>query len=313
MTAIRHILTARAFLLRSAAVLLTAVTAALAAPAQNTAQTADTAGTHIRRPLTLNRVIRKDSADSRRRLVADEKVLLGPDTASIILPEKNFGRYDRGLYNYLFVPKGRWAFGLTANYGEFNSEDIQLMDIISNFTFKGKLYAIHPTVAYFIRHNQSVGLKLTYSRGDANLGNLSVDVDDDLNFSLEDVSYVNETYALGFFYRNYVGLGRDRRFGIFNEVDLMFQSGASRFVRSIGGEPRDTRTDITQASLNFSPGVCCFIQENVAFNVSFGVFGLKWRHESQTTNGVSEGSRDSSGANFRFNIFNINFGLMVVI
>ena len=56
-----------------------------------------------------------------------------------------------------------------------------------------------------------------------------------------------------------------------------------------------------------------FIQDYVSFNVSFGVFGLKWRHERQSTDGIDEGSRTTSGANFRFNIFNINFGLMVVI
>ena len=50
-----------------------------------------------------------------------------------------------------------------------------------------------------------------------------------------------------------------------------------------------------------------------AFNVSFGVFGIKLRKEDQTTNGTDEGSRFSSGANFRFNIFNINFGMLVVI
>lgn len=37
------------------------------------------------------------------------------------------------------------------------------------------------------------------------------------------------------------------------------------------------------------------------------------RNEKQLTNGIDEGSRFTSGANFRFNIFNINFGLMVVI
>jgi hypothetical protein len=47
--------------------------------------------------------------------------------------------------------------------------------------------------------------------------------------------------------------------------------------------------------------------------VSFGVFGVKFRNEHQKTDGVDEGSRFTSGANFKFNIFNINFGLMVVI
>ena len=30
----------------------------------------------------------------------DETVIVGGDTVSIILPQKNYGRYDRGLFNY---------------------------------------------------------------------------------------------------------------------------------------------------------------------------------------------------------------------
>jgi len=43
------------------------------------------------------------------------------------------------------------------------------------------------------------------------------------------------------------------------------------------------------------------------------VFGINVRNERQSTNGVDEGRRFSSGANFRFNIFNINFGMAVFI
>ncbi len=259
-------------------------------------------------------IVRKDSiATARRAELEKEKVIVGDDTVSIILPERNFGRYDRGLYNYLFIPKGKWAIGLTASYGELTTEDSQLLNVLKDLDFSGKLYSINPTLSYFIGHNQSVGLKFTYSRGVADLASLSVDFDDDLNFSIKDVSYYTESFAMGSFYRNYVGLGSQRRFGVFNEVSLMFQTGSSRFKRLYNDEPRDTRTTITQGSLNFSPGLAVFLQQNVAFNVSFGVFGLKVRHESQVTNGVEEGSRTTSGANFKFNIFNIDFGLLVVI
>ena len=105
----------------------------------------------------------------------------------------------------------------------------------------------------------------------------------------------------------------DKRFAVFNDVDLGFGSGTSRFKRIYDGKPKDTRTVITRANLNFSPGLCVFIQDYVSFNISFGVFGLNVKREHQTTDGVDEGSRTTSGANFRFNIFNINFGLMVVI
>ena len=259
-------------------------------------------------------VVRKDSgAVERRQNLENERVIVGSDTVSVILPEHNFGRYDRGLFNYLYIPKGKWAIGLTANYGELNTDDVQVLDLLKDLDFGGKIYSINPTVSYFIRHNQSVGLKVKYSRGTGDLGSLAVDFDDDLNFSIRDVSYVNETYAMGTFYRNYVGLGNERRFGVFNEVDLMFQTGSSRFKRIYNDEPKTTNTTITQVSLNFSPGLCVFIQENIAFNISFGVFGLKWRREHQVTDGTDEGTRFSSGANFRFNIFNINFGMMVVI
>lgn len=259
-------------------------------------------------------VVRKDSLTRQRNAeMLDEKVIVGSDTVSIIIPEHNFGRYDRGLYNYLFIPKGQWSFGLSASYGELNTDGVQVLNMLKDVDFKGKIYSIQPTIGYFIRNNQSVGIKLTYSRGTADLANLAVDFDDDINFKLKDVSYYTESYVIGGFYRNYVGLGRDKRFGVFNEVDLSFQSGSSRFKRLYNDEPKNTRTTVTQVSLNFSPGVAVFIQDNVAFNVSFGVFGVKWRKEHQLTNGVDEGTRFSSGANFRFNIFNINFGLMVVI
>ena len=172
----------------------------------------------------------------------DERVVVGTDTVPIILPTPNYGRYDRGLFNFLFIPQGQWMFGLTASYGEFNSDDVQILSLIKDFSFKGKLYSIQPTVSYFFRSNQSMGLKFSYSRGIADLGGLSVDIDDDMSFTLSDISYYSQSYTASVFYRNYVGLGSEKRFAIFNEIDLAFGSGSSRFKRSYDGEMRDTKT-----------------------------------------------------------------------
>lgn len=256
-------------------------------------------------------IVRKSELTAERDSI--ERVIVAGDTVDIILPERNFGRFDRGLFNYIFIPKGKWGFGITASYGELQTEDISVLSLLKDLNFKGKIYSVKPYISYFVRSNQAVGLKLDYSRGIADLGKLAIDFDEDLNFSLRDVSYYQQSLAASFLYRNYVGLDHNGRFGIFNEVELAFGSGSSRFKRIFNSEPRDTKTISTQGSLNFSPGVCVFIQDYVSFNVSFGVFGLKWRHERQSTDGIDEGSRTTSGANFRFNIFNINFGLMVVI
>lgn len=243
----------------------------------------------------------------------DEKVIVGGDTVSIILPQKNYGRFDRGLFNYLFVPKGQWSFGLMASYGEFATDDIQLLSMIQDLDFKIKAYSLSPSISYFFTNNQSIGVKFSYVRLNLDLPSMVVDFSDDMNFSLKDLSYYSQSFSTSISYRNYVGLSRDRRFGIFNDVDLSFGSGSSRFKRYYDGELRDTRTNSMTAALNFSPGVCVFIMDYVSFNVSFGVFGVKLHHEKQVTNGIEEGSRFTSGANFKFNLFNINFGMAVFI
>lgn len=247
------------------------------------------------------------------RSFLNERVVVKGDTVPIILKERNYGRYDRGLYNFLFIPKGQFALGLTANYGSFDSKDVQLLSVIDDFDFKGTIYSIKPSFAYFIRNNQSLGIKLNYTKGEADLGSLAVDIDDDLNFDIKGVKYTSHSVAGAIFYRNYVGLGRSKRFAVFNEVDLSFGGGKSRFIRHYNGVPRDTRTTSFETAINFSPGLCVFIQEYVSFNLSFGVFGVKFRNEKQTTDNEFDGSRFSTGANFRFNVFNINFGLGIHI
>lgn len=256
-------------------------------------------------------IVRRDSNIHPDR--PTETVIVGHDTVPIILPQRNYGRFDRGLYNYLFIPKGQWAFGLTASYSQFNANDVQILSYLTDFDFDGKQYAIRPTVSYFFKNNQSIGFRFGFTRRRGNLGRLAVDFDEDLSFDIRDVRYASTDYAFGAFYRNYVGLGTMKRFAVFNEVDLTVATGSSRFVRSYNSQPRDTRTTSTEVSLNFSPGLCVFVMDNVNFNVSFGVFGIKVVKENQTTDNIYEGSRLSSGANFRFNIFNINFGLGVNI
>ena len=54
-----------------------------------------------------------------------EQVVIAGDTVNVVLPQKNLGRFDRGLFNYIFIPKGKWAFGITASYGELRTEDVQ--------------------------------------------------------------------------------------------------------------------------------------------------------------------------------------------
>lgn len=243
----------------------------------------------------------------------NEKVIFRGDTINMILKDRNLGRFDRGLFNYLFIPKGIWQVGLTASYGEFSTSDLQILDLISDIDFNGKLWSIRPYVQYFIKSNISVGLRLGFTHGIANIGSFNVDIDEDMSFDLHDIMYKSNSYSAAVTFSQYLGIARKGRFGVFNEVELALSGGNSDFNRPYNGEMRKTHTNTFQTALNFSPGVCVYVIDQLSFNVSLGVFGLNIKHEKQKVNDEDLGWRTTSGANFRFNIFNINFGIAVNI
>ena len=178
----------------------------------------------------------------------------------VILPEKTTDVSTEASLITSSSPRVNGGFGITANYGELQTEDIQVLSILKNVDFNGKMYSIKPYVSYFVRSNQSVGLKFDYTRGIADLGSLSNGLRRRSQFQSPAISAIyQQSFSVAAFHRAYVGLDSNGRFGIFNEVDLSFGSGSSRFKRLYNGEPKDTRTIITQgASTQLQPRVCVF-------------------------------------------------------
>lgn len=251
--------------------------------------------------------------DDMNRLDPDELTVHKGDTVPMVLRSINLGRYDRGLFNFLYIPRGVWSIGLTASYGEIGTEDLDVFGLLSDIDISAHAFSIKPYVQYFIRNNMAVGLKFGYYSAKGNVDSFNADIMEDMGFSLSNVMYRAESYSAAFTFSQYIGLSRRGRFGVYNEVELSFQSGNSEFRRPYAGEPRTTYTTSMETRLNFSPGLQVFIMKNVAFHVSFGVFGFYFKNEKQREENEPTGNRFSSGANFRFNIFNINFGIAVTL
>ncbi|MDE6379319.1 MAG: hypothetical protein K2L11_02510 [Muribaculaceae bacterium] len=235
------------------------------------------------------------------------------DSIPMALPTKRLGRYDRKLYNWLIYPKGLWHIGLTANYGELNTEDMEILTLINDIDLKGKIYSIKPSVSYFLRNNLCVGMRLAFTKGDMAVNSFKVDIDEDMSFDLHDIKYTSDSYSAAVFLQQYFGLSRRGRFAVFNEAEVSIGTGSSHFIRPFDGNIRDTRTKTQTFNINYSPGVSIMMMKNAAFNLSFGIFGFHLKDEKQWENGEESGSRFTSGINFRFNLFNINFGVSIII
>lgn len=243
----------------------------------------------------------------------NEMVYWRGDSIPMALPTKRLGRFDRKLYNWLIYPKGLWHFGLSANYGELSTDDSEFLSLIQDVDLKGKIYSIKPSVSYFIRNNVCVGMRLAFTKGDMSINSFKVDIDDDMSFNLHDIKYASDSYAAAVFIQQYFGLSRRGRFAVFNEAEVAVGTGNTHFIRPFDGNLRDTRTKTQSFNINYSPGVSIMVMKNAAFNVSFGVFGFHLKKEKQWENGEESGDRFTSGINFRFNIFNINFGVAIII
>ena len=242
-----------------------------------------------------------------------EMTLWRGDSIPLALPTKRLGRYDRKLYNWLIYPRGLWHISLSANYGELKTEDMELLDLINDVDLHGKIYSIKPSVSYFLRNNLCVGLRLAFTKGDMGIKSFKVDIDEDMSFNLHDIQYTSDSYSAAVFLQQYFGLSRRGRFAVFNEAEISVGTGNSHFIRPFDGNLRDTRTKTQSFNINYSPGVSIMMMKNAAFNLSFGIFGFHLKNEKQWENGEESGSRFTSGINFRFNIFNINFGVSVII
>lgn len=227
-----------------------------------------------------------------------------------LIKMKAIGRYDRGILNYRFVPKGKWIGGLTFSYVNWDSDDSSLLySIIGNVDASFTTKSVHPFVGYALRDNVVVGAKFGYSHIIGDLGNLDLNLGDDLSFNIGNMRYTEDMYSFGVFNRSYIGLDENGIFGLFNETALTYRRGTANFSEGEGDGLSQTETDVNEIHLGINPGVAVYITKNVCAEMSFGVAGFKYRWERQRDESGEIGKRNSSGANFKINLFNINIGI----
>ena len=205
-------------------------------------------------------------------------------------------RQQRGLTDThnLFVPRGQWIFGGTASYSTH-----------SNDTFK-----VSPMIAYALRDNMAIGGRFIYSRSllkldkaDLNLGG----EDSDLNFEVNDYYSLRHSYSVAVIWRQYIPLGRNKRFALFNEMQLSGGGTQARFAKD--SPVKGTYETGYTFSLGVSPGIVAFATNNMAVEVNVGVMGITYTHTKQVHNQVTVGKRDASMMNFKVNIFSIGLGM----
>ena len=88
--------------------------------------------------------------------------------------------------------------------------------------------------------------------------------------------------------------------------------GKGEFLNSSGETPKYTKSENMKFELGFNPGVAVYVFPSVCATVSIGLGGVRYASISQydeLNNKV--GTREASKMQFRLNIADINFGMVI--
>ena len=242
--------------------------------------------------------------------------------------------FDRGIgiSRSVFVPKGTISSGVSFSYTTYdvgNGMDDAgfkaLFGLVNGLSGNVVTGGVSPHVSYFIVDNLAVGGRFNFKRSkfDINGANISALGMDLINIggstSLKSVHYIKDSYSGAVFARYFIPFGTSRRFAMFAELAASggfseaqtFQykeDEIDKQVRKFG-----THQNIYDFEIGVIPGLCAFVTNNVALEVSVGLVGLNYQKVVQKTNQVETSVMESSGANYKINLLNLNLGISIYI
>ncbi|MEG2772316.1 MAG: hypothetical protein RR960_08250, partial [Alistipes sp.] len=118
---------------------------------------------------------------------------------------------------------------------------------------------------------------------------------------------LKQSYSVAAIWRQYIPLGRNKRFALFNEVQLAVGGTTGKFAND--SPVKGTYESGFEISLGVSPGIVAFATNNMAIELNIGVMGLSYSSVEQVHNQVTVGERKTSNMNFKVNIFSIGLGV----
>lgn len=235
--------------------------------------------------------------------------------ASLLMPVLTHGQeqFKRDLEQTSFIPKGQWITGVSVGYSQSNQDNYQffIFEDLSGDTYSFK---VTPMAMYAFKDNFAAGLKFGYTRSKIGLDSGSFILDSETHFDADLLNAISQDYYAIGAVRNYISLGSSRRFGLFNELQLELGGGQSKISNYTGGQGDNRHLEGTferNFSLNvgLTPGFVMFLNNYSAIEVSVGVLGFGYTHTKSITNQVHIARRNSKNANFKINLFSVQFGM----
>lgn len=234
---------------------------------------------------------------------------------SVVIEQKTLTRAEkikeRGITNMdnIFVAKGSWIGGVSASYSHHTNDNYSFA-IIDGIMSEGYTLRASAMGAYALRNNMAIGIRGTYNRSNLTVNSANLKFGDDetgTEISINQYKVVRHSYSAAAIWRQYIPLGRSKRFAIFNEMSL--GAGASQAIFAADQPVKGTYEEGYTISLGVSPGLMAFATNDIAIEVNVGVMGINFSDVKQVHNQIYDGKRRSSSMNFNVNLLSIGVGV----
>ncbi len=224
-------------------------------------------------------------------------------------------RCGRGLVrlNTPFVPEGQWILGATASYSA-HVNDNYTFAIVEGITSNGYTLNVSPILAYAFADNMAAGVRFEYGRSLLEIDSAYLSFgegDSNTELSLQDYYALQHSYTAMAIFRQYIPLGRAKRFALFAEVQV--EGGAFESKMAYDQPVEGTFSKGYSVGVGVVPGIVAFATNNVAFEVCVGMLGVGYSHTEQVHNQVYTGESQSANMNFKINLLSIGLGVSIYL
>ena len=240
----------------------------------------------------------------------DVSVISVEDVSTEPLRKKiqNLEEFTRDIESVIFVPKGQWIAGLSVSYTQSSQNKYQFLILqgISGDTYSFK---ISPMAMYTVANDLALGARFSYARSLTKVANADIVLDAETDYSFDHLYRLSHNYYGTALMRNYFSLGKSKRFGFFNEVQLQLGGGQTKLTTGVGKDLTGTYERNFSLDVGLAPGICIFLSNYSALEVNIGVLGFSYTATKAIRDQIYVSHRNSKSANFRINLFSISFGV----
>lgn len=223
------------------------------------------------------------------------------------LPLRAQESFERDIEQVVFVPKGQWIAGLSVSYSQTTQNKYQflILEGISGDTYSFK---VAPMAMFAFKNDMAAGGRVAYSRSLTKLESADIVLDSETGYNVDHLYRLSHNYSFSGLFRNYFSIGRSKRFGFFNEVQLTLGGGQAKLTQGAGNDLSGNYERNFTLDIGIVPGLCVFLNNYSAIEVNVGVLGFSYTDTKTITDRIYVARRNSKSANFRINLFSISFG-----